>query len=95
MLIISNSSDNPTTLNINLIRYLLEPNTPENHRVVLKKNSKLHTDHQNCKHTIEALMMYKTMNGLAPEYLQRLFANCNSNYNLRNSEAKMTAKIES
>ena len=35
------------------------------------------------------LMTYKTMNGLAPEYLQRRFAWCYSNYNLRNSEGKL------
>ena len=34
-------------------------------------------------------MMYKTMNGLTPEYLQRLFAQSYSNYNLRNSEGKL------
>ena len=37
----------------------------------------------------KALMMYKTMNGLTPEYLQRLFAQSYSNYNLRNSEGKL------
>ena len=34
-------------------------------------------------------MMYKTMNGLSPEYLQRRFARCYSNYNPRNSEGKV------
>ena len=29
------------------------------------------------------------MNGLSPEYLQRLFAQSYSNYNLRNSEGKL------
>ena len=37
----------------------------------------------------KALLMYKTMNGLSPEYLQRLFAQSHSNYNLRNSEGKL------
>ena len=37
----------------------------------------------------KAVMMYKTMNGLTPEYLQRLFAQSCSNYNLRNSEGKL------
>ena len=37
----------------------------------------------------KALMMCKTMNGLTPEYLQRLFAQSYSNYNLRNSEGKL------
>ena len=32
-----------------------------------------------------ALMMYKTMNNLAPEYLQSLFSQRHSAYNLRNS----------
>ena len=31
----------------------------------------------------------KTMNGLTPEYLQRLFAQSYCNYNLRNSEGKL------
>ena len=30
------------------------------------------------------------MNSLAPEYLQSLFPQCYSNYNLRNSEGKLT-----
>ena len=34
-------------------------------------------------------MMYKTTNGLTPEYLQRLFAQSYSNYNVRNSEEKL------
>ena len=34
-------------------------------------------------------MMYKTMNGHAPNYLQRLFTQYYSNYNLRNSEGKL------
>ena len=34
-------------------------------------------------------MMYKTMNGHAPDYLQRLFPQYYSNYNLRNSEGKL------
>ena len=37
----------------------------------------------------KALMMYKTMNGHAPDYLQRLFTQYYSNYNLRNSEGKL------
>ena len=37
----------------------------------------------------KTLMMYKTMNGLTPKYLQRLFAQSYSNYNLRNSEGKL------
>ena len=37
----------------------------------------------------KALMMYKTMNGHAPDYLQRLFTQYHSNYNLRNSEGKL------
>ena len=36
------------------------------------------------------LMMYKTMNGLAPEYLQSLFSQRHSAYNLRNSEGRLT-----
>ena len=35
-------------------------------------------------------MMYKTMNDLAPEYLQSLFSQCHSAYNLRNSEGRLT-----
>ena len=34
-------------------------------------------------------MMYKTMNDLAPEYLQSLFSQRHSAYNLRNSEGKL------
>ena len=34
-------------------------------------------------------MMYKTMNDLAPEYLQSLFSQLHSAYNLRNSEGKL------
>ena len=77
------------TPNTNLIRYLLkfEPDTPENHRIVFKKIQNF-THHQNCTHTINALMMYKTMNGLAAEYLQRLFTKCYSNYNLKNFEER-------
>ena len=37
----------------------------------------------------KALMIYKTMNGHAPDYLQRLFTQYHSNYNLRNSEGKL------
>ena len=37
----------------------------------------------------KALTMYKTMIGLAPQYIQRLFAQSYSNYNLRNSEGKL------
>ena len=37
----------------------------------------------------KALMMYKTMNEHAPDYLQRLFTQYYSNYNLRNSEGKL------
>ena len=37
----------------------------------------------------KALMMYKTINGHAPNYLQRLFTQYYSNYNLRNSEGKL------
>ena len=39
----------------------------------------------------KALMMYKTMNGHAPDYLQRLFTQYYSNYNLRNSEGKLAS----
>ena len=35
-------------------------------------------------------MMYKTMNDLAPEYLQRLFSQRHSAYNLKNSEGRLT-----
>ena len=35
-------------------------------------------------------MMYKTMNDLAPEYLQSLFSQRHSAYNLRNSEGRLT-----
>ena len=35
-------------------------------------------------------MMYKTMNDLAPEYLQSLFSQRHSAYNLRNSERRLT-----
>ena len=38
----------------------------------------------------KALMMYKTMNGLAPDYLQSLFSQRHSAYNLRNSEGRLT-----
>ena len=38
----------------------------------------------------KALMMYKTMNDLAPEYLQSLFSQRHSAYNLRNSERRLT-----
>ena len=38
----------------------------------------------------KALMMYKTMNDLAPEYLQSLFSQRHSVYNLRNSEGRLT-----
>ena len=37
----------------------------------------------------KALMMYKTKNGHAPDYLQRLFTHYPSKYNLRNSEGKL------
>ena len=36
----------------------------------------------------KALMMFKTMNGLAPDYLQSLFSQRHSVYNLRDSEGK-------
>ena len=36
------------------------------------------------------MMIYKTMNDLAPEYLQSLFSQRHSAYNLRNSEGKLT-----
>ena len=35
-------------------------------------------------------MMFKIMNGLASEYLQSLFSQCHSVYNLRDSEGKLT-----
>ena len=35
-------------------------------------------------------MIYKTMNDLAPEYLQSLFSQRHSAYNLRNSEGRLT-----
>ena len=35
-------------------------------------------------------MMFKTMNGLAPDYLQSLFSQRHSVYNLRGSEGKLT-----
>ena len=35
-------------------------------------------------------MMFKTMNGLAPDYLQSLFSQRHSVYNLRDSEGKLT-----
>ena len=38
----------------------------------------------------KALMMFKSMNGLAPEYLQSLFSQRRSVYNLRDSEGKLT-----
>ena len=38
---------------------------------------------------LKPLMMYKTMNGHAPDYLQRLFTQYYSNYNQRNSEGKL------
>ena len=38
----------------------------------------------------KALMMYKTMNDLAPEYLQSLFSQRHSTYNLTNSEGRLT-----
>ena len=38
----------------------------------------------------KALMMYKTMNDLVPEYLQSLFSQRHSAYNLRNSEGRLT-----
>ena len=36
----------------------------------------------------KALMIYKTINSLVPEYLRCLFIRCYSDYNLRNSEGK-------
>ena len=38
----------------------------------------------------KALIMYKTMNDLAPEYLQSLFSLRQTAYNLRNSEGRLT-----
>ena len=38
----------------------------------------------------KALMIYKTMNDLAPEYLQSLFSQRYSAYNLRNSKGRLT-----
>ena len=38
----------------------------------------------------KALMMYKTMHDLAPKYLQSLFSQRHSAYNLRNSEGRLT-----
>ena len=38
----------------------------------------------------KALMIYKNMNDLAPEYLQSLFSQRHSAYNLRNSEGRLT-----
>ena len=35
-------------------------------------------------------MIYKNMNDLAPEYLQSLFSQRHSAYNLRNSEGRLT-----
>ena len=35
-------------------------------------------------------MMYKTMNDFAPEYLQSLFSQYHSAYNLRNFEGRLT-----
>ena len=35
-------------------------------------------------------MMYKTMNDLAPEYLQSLFSQRHFAYSLRNSEGRLT-----
>ena len=40
----------------------------------------------------KALTMYKSMNGHAPDYLQRLFTQYYSNYNLRNSEGKLSSR---
>ena len=37
----------------------------------------------------KALLIYKTMNGHAPDYLRRLSTQYYSNYNLRNSEGKL------
>ena len=38
----------------------------------------------------KALIMYKTIHDLAPEYLQRLFSQRDAEYNLRNLEGKLT-----
>ena len=38
----------------------------------------------------KALIMYKTIHDLAPEYLQRLFSQRHAEYNLRNLEDKLT-----
>ena len=38
----------------------------------------------------KALIMYKTIHDLAPEYLQRLFSQRDAEYNLRNLEGKVT-----
>ena len=38
----------------------------------------------------KAVMMYKTMNDLAPEYLQSLFSQCHSAYNLRKADPVQT-----
>ena len=38
----------------------------------------------------KALMIFKAMNGLAPDYLQSLFSQRDSVYNLRDSEGKLT-----
>ena len=40
-------------------------------------------------------MMFKSMNGLIPEYLQSLFSQRLSVYNLRDSEEKLTLPIPS
>ena len=37
----------------------------------------------------KALVMYKTIHDLAPEYLQRLFSQRNAEYNLRHLEGKL------
>ena len=38
----------------------------------------------------KALMMFKSINGLALEYIQSLFSQCRSVYNMRDSEGKLT-----
>ena len=38
----------------------------------------------------KALMMYKTMNDLAPEYLQSHFSQSHAAYNLRNCDGRLT-----
>ena len=38
----------------------------------------------------QKVLMFKSMNGLAPEYLQSLFSQHRSVYNLRDSEGKLT-----